>query len=234
MTQLADLNWRQVEAYLERDDRVVIPLGSTEQHAGLSLSVDTILAERIAVEAAEPLGVLVFPALPYGVAPYFAAFPGTVTLRLETYFAVIEDLLVSLEQTGFRRVLLVNGHGGNSPAEAFAQKWCASRPEMRVRFHNWWRAPETWAAVQAIDENASHASWMENFPWTRLEGVTQPGTSKPMVDTRQLGTLSPEEAKALLGDGSFGGAYEKPDEVMLKLWRVGVEEARGLLATPWS
>lgn len=233
MTQLANLNWQQVESYLEHDDRVVVPLGSTEQHAGLSLSVDTILAERIAVQAAEPLGVLVFPVLPYGVAPYFAAFPGTVTLRLETYFAVIEDLLVSLEQTGFRRVLFVNGHGGNSPAEAHIQTWLSGRPEIQVKFHNWWRAPVTWAAVQAIDENASHASWMENFPWTRLGGVVQSDTPKPMVDTRQLSTLSPEEAKTLLGDGSFGGAYEKPDEVMLKLWQVGVEEARGLLTGPW-
>lgn len=87
--RLLDLNWSQVEAYLERDDRAAIPLGSTEQHAGLSLGVDTILAERIALEAAQPLNVVVFPALPYGVAPYFAAFPGTVTLRLNTYFAVV-------------------------------------------------------------------------------------------------------------------------------------------------
>lgn len=233
MTRLADLNWGQVEAYLERDDRVVVPLGSTEQHAGLSVSVDTILAEHLALEAAEPLGVLVYPALPYGVAPYFAAFPGTVSLRPQTYFAVVEDLLTSLEGTGFRRVLFVNGHGGNSPAEAFIQKWCAVHPTVQVKFHNWWRAPQTWRAVQTIDKNASHASWMENFPWTRLAGVTQPDLPKPMVDTSGLNSLSPEDAKVLLGDGSFGGAYEKPDEVMQGLWRVGVEETRALLTGPW-
>ncbi|MDQ3398273.1 MAG: creatininase family protein, partial [Deinococcota bacterium] len=82
--RLVELNWQQVEAYLQRDDRAAVPLGSTEQHAGLSLGVDSILAERVALEAAEPLGVPVFPALPYGVAPYFAAYPGTVTLRLST------------------------------------------------------------------------------------------------------------------------------------------------------
>lgn len=233
MTRLADLNWQQVEAYLGRDTRVVVPLGSTEQHAGLSLSVDTILAERIALEAAEPLGVLVYPVLPYGVAPYFAAFPGTVTLRLETYFAVLEDLLVSLERTGFRRVLFVNGHGGNSPAEAVINEWVSARPEMQVKFHNWWRAPATWRAVQAVDPHASHASWMENFPWTRLAGTVQPTTPKPMVDTGTLHSLSPADARALLGDGSFGGAYERPDEVMRRLWEVGVEEARGLLTGLW-
>ncbi|MDP9309160.1 MAG: creatininase family protein, partial [Actinomycetota bacterium] len=52
-----ELNWMQVEEYLERDDRIVLPLGSTEQHAYLSLETDNILAERVSVEAAEPLGV---------------------------------------------------------------------------------------------------------------------------------------------------------------------------------
>ena len=53
--RISDMNWMMVEEYLKRDDRCVLPLGSTEQHAYLSLSVDSILAERIAVEAAEPL-----------------------------------------------------------------------------------------------------------------------------------------------------------------------------------
>jgi hypothetical protein len=56
----------QLEAYLEGDDRIVLPVGSTEQHAYLSLETDNILAERASVEAAEPLGIPVLPALPYG------------------------------------------------------------------------------------------------------------------------------------------------------------------------
>ena len=82
--KVSALNWMQLEAYLERDDRIVLPLGSTEQHAYLSLATDSILAERVAVEAAEPLGVPVLPALPYGLTPNFAAYPGSPTLRLET------------------------------------------------------------------------------------------------------------------------------------------------------
>ena len=56
-----DMNWMQVEEYLRSDDRVVLPLGSTEQHGYLSLGVDVILSERVSVEAAEPLGVPVLP-----------------------------------------------------------------------------------------------------------------------------------------------------------------------------
>ena len=85
----------QLEAYLERDDRIVLPVGSTE-HAYLSLETDNVLAERVAAEAAEPLGVPVLPALAYGLTPSFAAYPGSVTLRVETYVRVIAELLDSL------------------------------------------------------------------------------------------------------------------------------------------
>jgi len=94
--RISEMNWMQVEEYLARDDRAVLPLGSTEQHAYLSLSVDSILAERVAVEAAEPLGVPVFPALAYGITPYFRGYPGTLTLRVATYMRVIRDLFDSL------------------------------------------------------------------------------------------------------------------------------------------
>jgi creatinine amidohydrolase len=83
----------QIEEYLARDDRAVLPVGSTEQHAYLSLATDSILAERVAVVAAEPLGVLVLPAMPFGVASGFAAFPGTVSLSTATLVAVVSEVL---------------------------------------------------------------------------------------------------------------------------------------------
>src|ERR671926_345758 len=84
--RVQDCNWMQLEAYLQRDDRIVLPIGSTEQHAYLSLETDNILAERLAVEAAEPLGVPVLPVLPYGLTAMFAsAYPGSPTLSLATY-----------------------------------------------------------------------------------------------------------------------------------------------------
>ncbi|MFO8174074.1 MAG: creatininase family protein, partial [Longimicrobiales bacterium] len=103
--RIADMNWMQVEAYLKTDDRAVVPLGSTEQHAYLSLAVDALIPEKLARDIAEPLGVPVFPVMPYGLSPYFSAFPGTVTLRVETYARLIRDILDSLSRVGFRRIL---------------------------------------------------------------------------------------------------------------------------------
>lgn len=227
------MNWSQIEAYLRRDDRAVLPLGSTEQHAGLSLSVDSILSHKVALDAAEPLGTPVFPALPYGLTPYFLAYPGTVSLRVETYARLIRDILDSLAGSGFRRILMVNGHGGNQPAHPVAIEWMADHPGVQVKFHNWWNAPQTLAKVQEIDPVASHASWMENFPWTRLEGVAMPPEQKPMIDVARMRLLDPKALRKYLGDGNFGGHYQRADPEMLAIWRVAVEETRDLLEGPW-
>jgi creatinine amidohydrolase len=232
--KIRDMHWQQVQAYLERDDRCVLPLGSVEQHGYLSLAVDTILSERVAADAAEPLGVPVFPALPYGLAPYFQAFPGSMTLRVDTYARVVRELLDGLRRSGFRRVLIVNGHGGNAPAGAVAQEYGIDHPEMRVKFHNWWNAPRTWEATMAIDDLGSHASWAENFPWTRLEGVALPTGRKERADLALLRVLDPESVRRLIGDGNYGGEYQKGDGAMLALWAVAVEETRELLEGGWG
>ena len=232
--RVAEMNWMQVEAYLRQDDRCIVPLGSTEQHAQLSLSVDSILSERVASDAAEPLGVPVFPVLAYGLTPYFAAFPGTVTLRIATYLALIGDMLDSLAQSGFRRILLCNGHGGNAPAGAFAVEWMASHPGCRVRFHNWWNAPRTMAQVQSTDPVASHASWMENFPWTRLGNIRGPDAAKPMTDLDRMRLQDPAGVRSMLGDGNFGGLYQRDDADMLAIWDVAVAETRALIEGPWE
>lgn len=228
------MNWMQVEEYLTRDDRAVLPLGSTEQHSYLRLTVDAILPERVAAEAAEPLGIPVFPALPYGVTPYFREFPGTISLRVETHLRVVGDILDSMAHSGFRRILIVNGHGGNGAVQQFAQEWAAGHPGCRVIFHNWWNAPATWAKVQAIDPVASHGSWMENFPWTRIPAVTMPTTQRLMVDMARLRLLDPLALRQYLGDGNYGGFYQRSDDELLALWQVAVEETRALLTGAWG
>ncbi len=232
--QFCEMHWRQVEEYLGRDDRAVVPLGSTEQHAYLSLCTDNILAERVAVEAAAPLGVPVFPALSYGITPSFRAYPGTVSLRAATYMAIVRDLLDALHGQGFRRVVFVNGHGGNTPAQAVVDEWLGDHPGAQARWHSWWNAPQTWAQVQAIDPLASHASWMENFPWTRLAGVALPAERKPAVDVAALRAYGPAAYRAGLGDGNFAGLYLRDDAEMLSLWQVGVAETRAAIEGPWQ
>lgn len=231
--KISEMHWQQVETYLEEGDLAVVPLGSTEQHAYLSLSVDSILSSRVAAEAAEPLGVPVFPVLAYGLTPQFTSYPGTISLRLQTYLGILHDILDGLVHAGFRRVVLVNGHGGNKPAQGFVKEWMGKNREVSVKFHNWWNAPQVWAKVQSIDPVASHASWMENFPWTRLADVAMPAEQKPMIDATAMDHLNPDQIRSLLGDGNFGGYYQRPDADMLAIWRVAVAETRAVMTEGW-
>lgn len=231
--QIHAMNWHQVEEYLRLDDRVVLPLGSTEQHAYLSLSTDSILAERVATQAAEPLGVPVFPVLAYGITPYFQAYPGTISLRIETYLRVVRDILDGLRHQGFRRIVVVNGHGGNAPAQALLDEWLVEHTAMQVKWHSWWNAPLVWAKVQATDPVASHASWMENFPWTRLQGVTLPEHQKAAIDIGPLRQRGPHAVREGLGDGNFAGLYQRDDADMLAIWELAISETRALIDSGW-
>jgi creatinine amidohydrolase len=97
---------------------VAIPIGAIEQH-GPHLPVDTdarlsTAITRLAAGRVKATKVLVAPSLPYGFSPHHLSHAGTVSLRLATYLAVLGDIASSLAQTGFRRIVFVNGHGGNS------------------------------------------------------------------------------------------------------------------------
>jgi creatinine amidohydrolase len=162
------------------------------------------------------------------------AYPGTITLRTETYVQVVRDILDSLFQTGFRRILIVSGHGGNAPAGALATEWMADHPGTRVKFFQWWQGPQFLAAAREVDPVGSHASWFENFPWTRLAGVELPEGQKAPVDRMGQARLIGEELRAAIGDGNLGGVYERPDEEMMAIWKVGVEETRAMMDGGWD
>ena len=231
---ISEMNWMQVERFLESDDRCILPTGSTEQHAYLSLTVDAILAARLAQEVGDAAKVPVYPVIPFGLAQSWTAFPGTVTLRVETYLALIRDVLDSIRRAGFRRILLVNGHGGNAPAQGMLREWMMDNPDSTVKWHNWYNAPRTWAKVLETDPVASHASWMENYPWTRLANVTMPTERKAVTDLEALSTLNPDKTRQVLGDGNMGGYYQRDDQEMLAIWRVAVTETLALLEGGWD
>jgi creatinine amidohydrolase len=145
---------------------------------------------------------------------------------MQTYVGLLYDILNSLKRQGFRRILLVNGHGGNSPAQNIISEWMVNNREVSVQLYNWWNAPLTWEKVIATDAVASHASWMENFAWTRLDNVTQPDVRKQMISLAELRKMNPAQARQYLGDGNYGGSYQRPDDDMQAIWDTAVSELR--------
>lgn len=212
-----------LERYLERDDRIIVPVGSTEQHGYLSLATDSAIAERVAVEAAEPLDIPVLPVLPYGFTPWFARYPVSPSLTLDIYAAVLVDLVQSIQQQGFRRVMIVNGHGGNVGA-------ASAVTVIGARWHDWDRGPRIAAVLERSGVPGGHAAWTENFPWTRLAHAPSPAELKARVIVSR--DLDADAIRTALGDGSFGGRYQVEDDLMRQLWEAGVLDLRDVL-TDW-
>jgi creatinine amidohydrolase len=123
---LEKMTSEEIRAALAEGRRdVVVPCGAVEQHGRhLPLDVDAVHADRLAQEVAERLGTaLVAPTIRVGVSPHHMAFPGTISLRPETFEAVCSDYCRSLAAHGFRTILCFSAHGGNfAPLAAMEQR----------------------------------------------------------------------------------------------------------------
>jgi creatinine amidohydrolase len=143
-------------------------------------------------------------------------------LRETTLLAVLSDIVDSLSGQGFARILVVNGHSGNTGA---GEELARSRTPAVVWHELWDGRPDEIAA--AIDPDYDHASWSENFSWTRLPGVAIPAERKPPVEWPENG--NPETWREALGDGSFGGLYQRSAEDEKKVWEAAVQAIRDRL-----
>ncbi len=112
--------WPEIKSVLERDTVALLSVGSTEQH-GPHLPVDNDhytsyeLSKLAAERVKGRISVVVCPPLPFGISPHHMDFPGTVSLRTQTFIDVIEDSVHSLLHHGFKHVVIINGHGGTFP-----------------------------------------------------------------------------------------------------------------------
>ena len=216
-----DLNWMDVEAYLTQDDRVMLVLGACEQHGYLSLATDMRIPFAIADAVSELAGVPVAPAMPFGISPYFLAFPGTISLRVETLLQVVEDMIHSLYGQGFRGFFFLNGHGGNAPLRLQLAQICNQLPELRIQWYDWWTSEHVGKTAAKHGFKVYHAGAGEAFRFTRT-GPLPEGEKEP-VDLS--GIQSSEEERRALGDGVFGGPYQVSEHAMQEIFDVAVAEA---------
>ncbi|MFO7687446.1 MAG: creatininase family protein [Desulfobacterales bacterium] len=111
---LENMAYTEVETYLNEKDIILVPVGSVEQHSPYGLiGTDFIVAESVARTVGDRLNLMVAPTICYGVSPHHMAFKGTVALSPSTLIIVVADIIRSLVAHGFRRILFINGHGGN-------------------------------------------------------------------------------------------------------------------------
>src|SRR5690606_16269315 len=146
---LADMTSEEARRAAEADTVVLIPAGAFEQHGpALPLGTDLVRAEGVVERVAARLDgrAVIGPALPVGVSPHHLAFPGTLSLSVDTFRAVLREYLAGLSAQGWRRILVVTGHGGNNAAlTTVAQDLLAEEPGLQFAW-----TPLTPVAADAV------------------------------------------------------------------------------------
>ncbi|MHB1005493.1 MAG: creatininase family protein [Chloroflexota bacterium] len=161
---LDELGWPDVEAYLKEDDRLLLVTGACEQHGmHLPFSTDVAIPWEIGNRASQATGVLLALPLSFGMSLHHLGFPGTLSLRPETLAAVLTDIFVSAAHHGFRRLVVVNGHGGNRSAlQSAALSVVTERPEVVIKIMHWFEDPKVISlAEELLGGRENHASAVE-------------------------------------------------------------------------
>ena len=147
--RIGELSWERFRDLVPRStDLALVPVGTVEAHGAIPLGTDTIIPEALAADLAEKLDGLVAPAVAYGVTNSLLPYPGSTTVSSSTFRAYLFEAAAGLVDAGFRRVVLVNGHGGQSEevAEVVARLWNEKRAYAAAV--EWWGlAAEASAAI---------------------------------------------------------------------------------------
>ncbi len=220
---LQHATWPEVEAYLEVNKGIIVPIGSTEQHGPSGLiGTDALTAEVIGRRVGEETDALVAPTLNYGMAQHHMAFTGTMTLQPSTMIAVVRDLAMSLIRHGFTRIFVVNGHGGNvnsvkaSFSEVQSELAAAhsirnddtNHPPEDIRFElrNWWMGEKTTALRKSLygDREGYHATPSEiAVTWSSFPEQQRDVKLGPLEKVTRA-YQGPEDFRKLFPDGRMG------------------------------
>lgn len=173
--ELQRLSWQQVRDLVPGQiDTVLFPVGTVEAHGSDCLGTDNYIPEHIAHGIAERINALIAPTLPFGITKSLHRYEGCVTLRPDSFARCLADIVESFGQTGFRNVIIMNGHGGNnSVLKQVAHDWHRDFG-LNICVIHWWELCATMteeffghvgghagtdesAMVQAVDETLAGA-----------------------------------------------------------------------------
>ena len=223
--RLEDLNWFDVEQYLQTDNRLIFVLGSCEQHGYLSLLSDVRIPLALADAASQQTGILIAPPINYGISPYFLGYPGTLSLRLSTLVDLVEDIIRSAYGQGFRRFLFLNGHGGNEPVQTRLYELANQLSGICFSWYAWWQAHSVQAVAIKHGLKSFHAGWIEAFPFNIIGDLPSDEKMPPYVP----GLVDSETARELYGDGVFGGPYQVKDTILDEVFKTALLDIIQLL-----
>lgn len=225
-----DIEWRRLRAEelcarARSDAVVIVPLGALEEHGPhLPIEVDCVLVEAVAKRTAELLRtttpVVVLPAVWVGISEHHMSFGGTVTLGFPAYAALVEGIVRSIVRAGFRRIVLLNGHGGNDNAlRVIVDELQPQIPAELAQLTYWRAAAEAIGALLDAQDELLHACEAETSMMLALRPELVEATRIPHVpqgipgpgDTKSAGVyrwrpIAERSSSGVIGVPSAGSA----------------------------
>ncbi|MEM0357782.1 MAG: creatininase family protein [Candidatus Bathyarchaeia archaeon] len=154
---LHEMSWPEAKEYFSKNEIVIIPVGSNEQHGPHNpLGTDHLIAKAIAEETAKRTGVVCLQVIPFGVSHHHRQFWGTIYVSPKTFKNYVKEVCLALNNYGVRKIVIINGHGGNLNALAELAR------ELRengifVSIFQWWPAAGKLLPTIFTSEERGHA-----------------------------------------------------------------------------
>jgi creatinine amidohydrolase len=226
---LHETSWTEAKEYFERDDIAIIPVGSNEQHGPQNpLGTDHLIAKALAEETAKRTGVLCVQVIPFGVSSHHKQFWGTISIKPETLQKYVEDVCLSLNYYGVRKIVIVNGHGGNLNALTDLARKLREKG-IFISIFQWWPAASKLLPDLFKPEERRHACAEETSMNLALHpeivNMNKAVDEMPRESTLQAeGVTLPFDTVDYTSSGVFGKATTASADKGKKLFEAVVKE----------
>jgi creatinine amidohydrolase len=138
--ELHRLTWTKIKRLVpEKIQTVLLPIGTVEAHGAAAIGTDNIIPETIANMEAERVNALIAPTLNYGITTSLYRYPGSIRIDPEHFTPFMSDILISLADTGFSRIFILNGHGGNNASLREAAYAAHRESKINIAVIHWWQ-----------------------------------------------------------------------------------------------
>jgi creatinine amidohydrolase len=171
------LTWPQINTAVEQRKVVILPVGSTEQHGyHLPLDTDAKLVSSVSLEAGRrsPEDILVLPTVGYGYCHHVMDFPGTINIEPTTFVRFLLDITRSVAYHGFKRIIVINGHGSNAPLVEQVGRQTNLQTDATCATLSWWQLiADYWneeVRTSVIPGGSAHACELETSMYLHLDG----------------------------------------------------------------
>lgn len=136
--KIEDLTWKELEESIKNNPIFILPIGSIEQHGSHgALGTDYIIPKYLCEKIENIENVISLPTIPYGVCPYHKGFPGSFDIGYNGLFNILYKIIETIKKDGAKKLIIINGHGGNTPA--IEDVGTILSENMNIVVIDWWR-----------------------------------------------------------------------------------------------